>query len=96
MSKDSIAKRKHQWKKGDPIPPPPIKAQQCKQSASFLFASRLLFFLTGHFWLARKRRYCQLIAKRTNKYCGEHMIEANEDHLEASERRVPCPFDPSQ
>ncbi|KAI8338547.1 methyltransferase TRM13-domain-containing protein [Chlamydoabsidia padenii] len=81
MSKESITKsykKKHQWKKGDPIPPPPIKPQQC------------------HYWLPRKRRYCQLIAKRTNKYCGEHMIEANEENnLQDDQRRVPCPFDPS-
>ncbi|ORZ18833.1 methyltransferase TRM13-domain-containing protein [Absidia repens] len=80
MPKDPSTKpslRNQQWKKGDPIPPPPDKLQQCQ------------------FWLPRKLRYCQLIAKKTNRFCGEHMVAANEENIEEGQRRVPCPFDPS-
>ncbi|KAI8100004.1 methyltransferase TRM13-domain-containing protein [Halteromyces radiatus] len=48
-----------------------------------------------HYWIERKRRYCQLLAKATNKYCGEHMVVSDNNGVEESKRRVPCPFDPS-
>ncbi|KAI8381175.1 methyltransferase TRM13-domain-containing protein [Radiomyces spectabilis] len=49
-----------------------------------------------HFYVARKHRYCSLPAKRTNKYCGEHLIEQQKDGTdEISNKRIPCPYDPS-
>ncbi|KAH8552325.1 methyltransferase TRM13-domain-containing protein [Umbelopsis sp. PMI_123] len=48
-----------------------------------------------HYWVARKRRYCHLPSKKTNKYCGEHLTEQQkEDITQDSRIRVPCPFDP--
>ncbi|KAG0174001.1 tRNA:m(4)X modification enzyme TRM13 [Apophysomyces sp. BC1034] len=48
-----------------------------------------------HFWVARKRRYCSLPAKRTNRYCGEHLTEQQTQGEVGDSLRVPCPYDPS-
>ncbi|KAI9019435.1 methyltransferase TRM13-domain-containing protein [Phycomyces nitens] len=48
-----------------------------------------------HFYVARKSRYCSLPAKRTNKFCGEHLAEQQKDGQTETLRRIPCPYDPS-
>ncbi|KAI8142883.1 methyltransferase TRM13-domain-containing protein [Fennellomyces sp. T-0311] len=48
-----------------------------------------------HFWVARKRRYCSLPAKLTNKFCGEHLNQENGNEKSKSDRRIPCPYDNS-
>ncbi|KAI7863848.1 methyltransferase TRM13-domain-containing protein [Spinellus fusiger] len=48
-----------------------------------------------HFYVARKSRYCSLPAKRTNKYCGEHLAEQQKSGEIDTMRRIPCPYDPS-
>lgn len=51
----------------------------------------------GHYWVARKRRYCHLPSKKTNKYCGEHLTEQQKEDINQDSRiRIPCPFDPLQ
>ncbi|KAJ8663537.1 hypothetical protein O0I10_000780 [Lichtheimia ornata] len=45
-----------------------------------------------HFWIPYKGKYCSLLAKKTNKYCGEHL---SHDLDSTSNRRIPCPYDPS-
>lgn len=53
--------------------------------------------MTGHFWVARKRRYCHLPSKKTNKYCGEHLTQQQKEDITQDTRvRIPCPFDPQQ
>ncbi|KAJ2956335.1 hypothetical protein NQZ79_g7798 [Umbelopsis isabellina] len=48
-----------------------------------------------HYWVARKRRYCHLPSKKTNKYCGEHLTEQQKEDIGQDSRiRIPCPFDP--
>lgn len=57
----------------------------------------LTFYLTGQYWVARKRRYCHLPSKKTNKYCGEHLTEQQKEDIAQDTRvRIPCPFDPRQ
>ncbi|KAI9247550.1 methyltransferase TRM13-domain-containing protein [Sporodiniella umbellata] len=47
-----------------------------------------------HFFVARKRRYCHLPAKKTQKYCGEHMTHDGNNETSSS-KRIPCPYDKS-
>ncbi|KAI8985913.1 methyltransferase TRM13-domain-containing protein [Pilobolus umbonatus] len=48
-----------------------------------------------HFYVARKRRYCGLPAKKSLKYCGEHLIAHPENEIADNLKRVPCPYDNS-
>ncbi|KAG1047547.1 hypothetical protein G6F43_010012 [Rhizopus delemar] len=47
-----------------------------------------------HFFVARKRRYCNLPAKKLQKYCGEHMTQDPENQV-SNLKRIPCPYDNS-
>ncbi|CEG64063.1 hypothetical protein RMATCC62417_01106 [Rhizopus microsporus] len=47
-----------------------------------------------HFFVARKRRYCNLPAKKSQKYCGEH-LGLDPDNQASDLKRVPCPYDNS-
>jgi hypothetical protein len=60
-------------------------------------AVQFTFYLAGQYWVARKRRYCHLPSKKTNKYCGEHLTEQQKEDIDQDTRvRIPCPFDPRQ
>ncbi|KAJ2097841.1 tRNA:m4X modification enzyme, partial [Coemansia sp. S100] len=48
-----------------------------------------------HFFVAGKGRYCRLLTKAENKYCGEHMVVSDSGSAKSAMRRVPCPYDPS-
>ncbi|KAJ2879111.1 tRNA:m4X modification enzyme [Coemansia aciculifera] len=48
-----------------------------------------------HFFVAGKGRYCRLLTKAGNKYCGEHMVVSDSGSAKSPTRRVPCPYDPS-
>ncbi|PVU91765.1 hypothetical protein BB559_003990 [Furculomyces boomerangus] len=54
-----------------------------------------------HFYVTIKKRYCKLIPKAGNLYCGEHSVfEENsttldQDPKKAKGIRVPCPYDTS-
>ncbi|KAJ7993272.1 hypothetical protein DPEC_G00270720 [Dallia pectoralis] len=43
------------------------------------------------FYVEKKKRYCKMIVRSGNSYCGEH---ANADEKEWEKRRIPCPLDP--
>ncbi|XP_030228294.1 tRNA:m(4)X modification enzyme TRM13 homolog isoform X1 [Gadus morhua] len=42
------------------------------------------------FFVERKRRFCKMIVRTGNSYCGEHADVENGN----SRRRIPCPLDP--
>ncbi|KAG2221569.1 hypothetical protein INT45_002583 [Circinella minor] len=47
-----------------------------------------------HYYVTRKRRYCSLPAKMTNKYCGEHLTQQEQSEGDQA-KRIPCPYDNS-
>lgn len=97
MPKESVEKRT-KLKTNQPLelPPVPNKPQQCKRiKRNSLELFLLIFLFIGHFFVARKRRYCNLPAKKLQKYCGEHMTQDPENQV-SNLKRIPCPYDNSQ
>lgn len=48
---------------------------------------------TCQFFVQRKKRFCKMLVKSGNKYCGQHQVERPEED-KTKHKRIPCPLDP--
>ncbi|XP_068201160.1 tRNA:m(4)X modification enzyme TRM13 homolog [Palaemon carinicauda] len=48
---------------------------------------------TCQFFVQRKKRFCKMLVKSGNKYCGQHQVEELEEN-DSKLKRIPCPLDP--
>nr|XP_045603339.1 tRNA:m(4)X modification enzyme TRM13 homolog [Procambarus clarkii]XP_045603340.1 tRNA:m(4)X modification enzyme TRM13 homolog [Procambarus clarkii]XP_045603341.1 tRNA:m(4)X modification enzyme TRM13 homolog [Procambarus clarkii] len=49
---------------------------------------------TCRFYVKRKKRYCKMLVKVGQHYCGQHLVEEHLNGEKNQFKRIPCPLDP--
>nr|XP_053646611.1 uncharacterized protein LOC128698409 [Cherax quadricarinatus] len=51
---------------------------------------------TCSFYVKRKKRYCKMLVRAGQSYCGQHLVEEHVNGETNQLKRIPCPLDPKQ
>ncbi|XP_042218011.1 tRNA:m(4)X modification enzyme TRM13 homolog [Homarus americanus] len=46
------------------------------------------------FYVKRKKRYCKMLVRAGQQYCGQHLVEEHVNEETIHLKRIPCPLDP--
>ncbi|XP_069960491.1 tRNA:m(4)X modification enzyme TRM13 homolog isoform X3 [Cherax quadricarinatus] len=49
---------------------------------------------TCSFYVKRKKRYCKMLVRAGQSYCGQHLVEEHVNGETNQLKRIPCPLDP--